>query len=206
MLSGVRRTTNSAGSTSKAIVSMPKTTQVWRQPMVSSSQAATTGMHTFAKPTPMLVNASARPRRRTNHCGDHDIDDHRAHQRIAEGYHRQAECGELAESVDVPEDQIADTDNCRAHGHQPASAKAIDQSADKRREASADNSLAGAQQGKHAARDAEFGRQRFEKNTERARQGKRRGDVGKKSNADDVPSVKKPGSAANLRELRCGLH
>ena len=68
MLSGVRRTTNSAGSTSKAIVSMPKTTQVWRQPMVSSSQAATTGMHTFAKPTPMLVNASARPRRRTNHC------------------------------------------------------------------------------------------------------------------------------------------
>ena len=67
MLSGVRRITNNAGSTSKAIVSMPKTTQVWRQPIVSSSQAATTGMQTFAKPTPMLVNASARPRRRTNH-------------------------------------------------------------------------------------------------------------------------------------------
>ncbi len=60
--SGERRMINSAGTTKKPNVIKPKTNQVWRQPSQRISEAATTGMHTLAKPTPMLEIASARPR------------------------------------------------------------------------------------------------------------------------------------------------
>ena len=58
---------NSAGTTKSPNVIKPKATQVWRQPSQRISEAATTGMQTLAKPTPMLEIANARPRRRTNH-------------------------------------------------------------------------------------------------------------------------------------------
>ncbi len=58
---------NNAGSTKSPNVIKPKANQVWRQPSHRISDAATTGMQTLAKPTPMLEIASARPRRRMNH-------------------------------------------------------------------------------------------------------------------------------------------
>src|SRR4051794_11076609 len=50
-----------------------------------------------------------------------------------------------------------------AHRHQPAAAVAVDQRADHRRGGGADQNLAGADQRKSAARDAEIGGQRFQK-------------------------------------------
>ena len=112
------------------MVRTPNTVQVWRQPSVRRSHAATTGIQTLAKPTPMLVNASARPAPAHKPLGDDDVDDHVAHHRITAAHQRQTNGRELIEAVDVTEKEVADADDDRADRHQPAPAVAIHQRAD----------------------------------------------------------------------------
>ena len=68
MSSGERLMNKRAGPTARTKVTSPKTDHVGRQPSQTMSDAAKRGIQTFAKPTPMLERARARPRRRKNHC------------------------------------------------------------------------------------------------------------------------------------------
>ncbi len=120
---------------------------------------------------------------------DRNVDHHGAHQRIAGTDEQPTHQHELDETLRLTEADKAGAGNQTAGRHQPAPAPAVHQRADHWRRRSADENLAGADQRKSAAGNAEIGGQRFEKYAQRAGDRKCRGDVGEKADDDDDPAV-----------------
>ena len=163
-------------------------------------------MQTLAKPWPMPAMARARPRMRTN---QREIETLTTMEPINESpglISSQRTSMNWMKSLRLTEADKAGAGNQTARRHQPAPAVAVHQRADHRRRRSADENLAGTDQRKRAAGNAEIGGQRFEKYAQRAGDRKCRGDVGEKADDDDDPAVIERLSLCRLLEQRRNGH
>src|SRR5262249_32016880 len=121
--------------------------------------------------------------------GDNDIDDHRAHQSIAQGHKRQSHYDELSETFDVTKQQITDANGYGTDRQQPTPAIAINELSYQRRDDSPNETFTGPSKGKSPSGDREGGSRRLEKDAKSAGQRKRRRDIGEKAGTDNIPAV-----------------
>src|SRR5262249_23894576 len=121
--------------------------------------------------------------------GDNDIDDHRAHQSIAQGHKGQSHYDELSEAFDVTKQQISDADGYGTNRQQPTPAITVNKLSYQRRDGSPNETFTGTEQGKYAAENCKIGSQRLEKDAKSAGQRKRRRDIGEEAGTDNVPAV-----------------